>query len=108
MIHLAILRRIFGNCQTKIKVQQTAAAASETPSAAYTPIPPIQRGNSRANGTNNITLRNKAMKTDTLAWPSATNMFWQARCRPKIVIPARNTGKVCSTVAISRSSDVKP
>ena len=67
MIHLAILRRILGNCQMKIKVQQTAAAASETPSAAYTPITPIQRGNSRANGTNNITLRNKAMKTDTLA-----------------------------------------
>lgn len=47
-------------------------------------------GSVTADGTNRNTLRSRAIKTDTLACPNATNMFWQARCIPKMVMPARD------------------
>lgn len=103
----AILPKILGNCQKNSSVQQTAAVASDTASAAYTPVTPMKRGSISASGINKITLRSKAMKIEILACPSATNIFWQARCNPKIVMPARNTGIVRRTVSISLASPVK-
>ena len=41
---------------------------------------------------------------EILACPNATNMFWQARCKPKIVMPPRKTGMAQLTVSISRVS----
>ena len=49
-------------------------------------------------------LRNRAIKVEILACPNATNMFWQARCKPKIVMPPRKTGMAQLTVSISRVS----
>ena len=52
-----------------------AAVASDIASAAYTPVTPIKCGNINASGINKITLRNKAIKIEILACPSATNIF---------------------------------
>ena len=76
-------------------------------SAAYTPATPIKCGNINANGINRIALRNKAMKIEIFACPKATNIFWQARCNPKIVIPPKKTGIAQRTVSINLSSLVK-
>ena len=101
---LWIFPNILGNCQKNNKVQQIAAVVSDIASAAYTPATPIKCGNINANGINRIALRNKAMKIEIFACPKATNIFWQARCNPKIVIPPKNTGIVQRTVSISLSS----
>ena len=104
---LWIFPNILGNCQKNNKVQQIAAVASDIASAAYTPATPIKCGNINANGINRIALRNKAMKIEIFACPKATNIFWQARCNPKIVIPPKKTGIVQRTVSINFSSLVK-
>ena len=104
---LWIFPNILGNCQKNNKVQQIAAVASDIASAAYTPATPIRCGNINANGISRITLRSKAMKIEFFACPKATNIFWQARCNPKIVIPPKKTGIVQRTVSISLSSLVK-
>lgn len=84
-------------CQKNNNVQHIAAVASDIASAAYTPVTPIKCGNINASGINSIALRNKAMKIEIRACPNATNIFWQARCNPKIVIPPKNTGIVQRT-----------
>ena len=104
---LWIFPNILGNCQKNNKVQQIAAVASDIASAAYTPATPIKCGNINANGINRIALRNKAMKIEIFACPKATNIFWQARCNPKIVIPPKKTGIAQRTVSINLSSLVK-
>ncbi len=94
----------WGTARRTTKVQQIAAVASDIASAAYTPVTPIKCGNINASGINSIALRNKAMKIEIFACPKATNIFWQARCNPKIVIPPKKTGIVQRTVSISLSS----
>lgn len=84
-----------------------AAVASEIDSARNTPFIPQKCGNSRASGTSRNTLRSRAMNTEMRAAPRATNVFWQARCNPKILMPDRKSGITRSTVAIRRPSSVK-
>ena len=84
-----------------------AAVASDIDSAAYTPVTPMNRGSISAKGISSITLRSRAMKIDILACPNATNIFWQARCSPKMLMPPRKTGIVQRTVSIKFTSLVK-
>ena len=56
-------------------IQIVAAVASETVSAQYTPITPIFFESIKMRGINNIALRSKAMKIETLACPRAINVL---------------------------------
>ena len=47
------------------------------------------------------------MNSEIFASFSATNVFWQALCMPKMLIPATKTGIVRLTVSISFASAVK-
>ena len=95
---VSIFASMRGNWNAKIRVQQMAAVASEMDSAANTPLTPQKLGRISANGTKRITFRSSAMNTEIFAAPKATNMFWQARCRPNMLIPVRNMGSAVSTV----------
>ena len=47
------------------------------------------------------------MKSDIFACPRAMNVFWQARCSPKIIEPVRKYGAISFTWAIRCGSSVK-